>query len=321
MGGKLLETLHFNQAKSAVLVEFVGTFLLVLTVTLASANSGELTPLAAGFMLMAIIFAFGYISGGHFNPAVTFAAYLCDRTPDLPPFPWYNALMYMIAQLAGSGAAGVYMLFIVGFDFPTPQTAIDPMSIFRGFIAESVYTFVLASVVLHVALSSQRHNEFYGFAIGMAVMSGALCVGTLTGAAFNPAVASGLIVVKCVVGQRCTPMANLWMYWASEATGALVATILFNSVQAAMLEEKAAAKAAQPAVVTTASLRDEEMRHHQEAVAHVRAQLEEHRPTPIRMPSPAVAPASKTVDTKPAATTKPAGGAAAPSPLDVDDTN
>jgi len=323
--GKLLKV-HFNQAKSAVLVECVGTFLLVLTVSLASHNSGEMTPMAAGFMLMALIFAFGYISGGHFNPAVTLAAYLCERTPDLPEFPWYNALLYMIAQLIGAAGAGVYMLIIVGLDFPVPQTNIDGMSIFRGFIAESVYTFVLATVVLHVALSSQRHNEFYGFAIGMAVMSGALCVGVLTGAAFNPAVATGLIVIKCLVGQRCYPMGNLWLYWAAEFTGSIVATVLFNSVQHAMNEEKAAkaVPVAQPAVISTAALREEEVRHQRESAAVLRAQLEEHRPEPLKL-------SSSTNGSTPARTNSTVRPAAAPadepakkpepSPLDVEDTN
>jgi glycerol uptake facilitator-like aquaporin len=234
----VLEKLHFNQGKSSVLVEFVGTFLLVLTVSLASWNEPEMAPLAAGFMLMALVFAFGYISGGHFNPAVTLAAYFCERDDGIPNFPWYNAIMYAVAQLAGSAAAGVYLLFILGFNFPTPNTPNNPLAVFRGFIAESVYTFVLASVVMHVAMSSQRHNEFYGFAIGMAVMSAALCVGGVSGGAFNPAVATGLIVVNCVVGQNCHAMIHLWMYWAAEIVGAIVATILFNSVTVALADSK-----------------------------------------------------------------------------------
>jgi hypothetical protein len=156
----------------------------------------------------------------------------------MPEFKWHTALLYCIAQLLGAAGAGMYLLAIVGFDFPVPTTANEPVAVARGFFAESVYTFVLASVVMHVALSSQRKNDFYGFAIGMTVMSAALSVGGISGGAFNPAVATGLIVVKCFIGLRCEPMIHLWMYWAAEAVGALVAVVLFNSVSVALDDTK-----------------------------------------------------------------------------------
>src|SRR4051812_47117783 len=59
--------------------ESVGTFIFALTVALVTNNNPDVEPdanvtaLPVGFMLMSMVFAFGYISGGHFNPAVTFA--------------------------------------------------------------------------------------------------------------------------------------------------------------------------------------------------------------------------------------------------------
>ena len=54
-----------------------------------------------------------------------------------------------------------------------------------------------------VACSRQKDNHFYGFAIGMTVLSGAMTVGSVSGGAFNPAVSTGLQLVKCVVASRC----------------------------------------------------------------------------------------------------------------------
>lgn len=224
---------HLNSAKSALVVEFVGTFLFVLTIPLSIISSGEVAPLSIGFMLMAMIFCFGYISGGHFNPAVTFAVVLCKPADE----PWNlgKRLAYWVAQIGGACCAALYCFMIHGTDFPTPDTANDPIKIARGFIAESVYTFVLASVVLHVACSRQKDNNFYGFAIGMAVLSAALCVGGVSGGAFNPAVATGLITIRCLTGY-CVPMYHLWMYWAAELLGALVAAIIYTAVSDAMNE-------------------------------------------------------------------------------------
>ena len=219
----VFEKLHFSNFKSAVIVEFVGTFLFVLTIGLSSNANGEVAPLAIGFMLMVMIFCFGYISGGHFNPSVTLAVFL-----SVADFKKHKLILYVIAQIAGSCAAGLYYTMIQGpgsLVYPVPQ-ALTFTAMLRTFLAESTYTFMLASVVLHVACSKQKNNNFYGFAIGMTVLAGALCVGSISGAAFNPAVATGLIFVRCLTLQ-CLGMATLWLYWLSHIVGSVVASIFF----------------------------------------------------------------------------------------------
>lgn len=221
----VFEKLHFNQYKSSIIVEFVGTFLFVLTIPLASISNAEVAPLAIGFMLMSMVFTFGYISGGHFNPAVSFAVFLSTKE-----FTKDKLVVYILAQIGGACCSALYCVMIHGPEFPTPNPGLDGLAIFRAFLAESVYTFVLASVVLHVACSKQKDNNFYGFAIGFAVLVAALCVGGVSGGAFNPAVATGLIVVRCLTAY-CLPLANLWLYWTSEILGAFVASIFFCALQ------------------------------------------------------------------------------------------
>ena len=86
------------------LVEFIGTFFLVLTIVVTVAGgAGSMAPLAIGSILMVMIFAGGHISGGHFNPAVTVGVCLrgaCD---------WKDAPGYIISQLVG----GVYLLLLL----------------------------------------------------------------------------------------------------------------------------------------------------------------------------------------------------------------
>ena len=224
-GESILKKLQFNQFKSSVIVEFVGTFLFVLTIPLASITSPEVTALAVGFMLMSMVFCFGYISGAHYNPAVSFAVFLAQ-----PEFGLGKLILYVIAQIAGAACAAFYCVLIHGPEFPVPNTNNDPVRIARAFVAEFVFTFVLASVVLHVACSKQKDNNFYGFAIGMAVLSAALCVGGISGGAFNPAVATGLIVVRCFT-LYCMPVVQLWMYWGSEILAAFCAALLYTAVR------------------------------------------------------------------------------------------
>lgn len=215
--------LHFNDYMSSVIVEFVGSFLFILTIPLATINNQEVAALAIGFMLMAMVFSFGYISGGHFNPAVSLAVAICTD------FPVHKLILYVIAQCGGGAAAAIYCVMIQGPTFPVPEPGLDIVEMIRAFLAESVYTFVLASAVLHVACSKQKNNNFYGFAIGMAVLSASLCVGGVSGGAFNPAVATGLIVVRCLM-TYCTPLANLWLFWAAEMLGSIVASMFFMAL-------------------------------------------------------------------------------------------
>eukprot|EP00744_Colponema_vietnamica_P016883 GILI01023710.1.p1 GENE.GILI01023710.1~~GILI01023710.1.p1 ORF type:complete len:262 (+),score=54.98 GILI01023710.1:77-862(+) len=219
----IFERLHFNDYMSAVIVEFIGSFLFILTIPLSSINDAEVAPLAIGFMLMAMVFSFGYISGGHFNPAVSLAVAISTD------FPIHKFILYVMAQCGGGVVAAFYCVMIHGTDFPVPDLGLDIVNMIRAFLAESVYTFVLASAVLHVACSKQKNNNFYGFAIGMAVLSAAFCVGGVSGGAFNPAVATGLIVVRCLM-TYCEPLANLWIFWAAEGLGAIVASLFYMAL-------------------------------------------------------------------------------------------
>ncbi|KAG5479129.1 hypothetical protein LSCM1_02981 [Leishmania martiniquensis] len=230
-----LQGLRFDALVSAAVVEFIGTFLLVLTVPLSTLQNAEMAPISIGFLLMSLVFSFGYLSGGHMNPMVTISVWLATSTGEgYAAFSKRRLIMYVVAQMTGGVMAAFYCMTINGREFPVPSMGLSFNRMLRGFLAESVFTFVLCSVVLHVAMSQQRNNNFYGFAIGFSVLCGGLTCGPISGGVFNPAVATPLIVVRCFFSfseSACTPMASLWVYWASEAVGAVCASIMYMALQ------------------------------------------------------------------------------------------
>jgi aquaporin Z len=199
------------------LVEFIGTFFLVFTVGAAVHSGSTLAPVAIGSILMVMIFAGGHVSGGHFNPAVTLAAWLrgkCDGKDVVP---------YWIAQLgAGLGAAFlVVALFAKPVDIPLRSTT-------ASLIVEFLYTFALAWVVLNTATAKgTAGNSFYGLAIGFTVLSGAVAVGGVSGGAFNPAVGLGVFIMGF------ENLHQLGVYLASELLGGVVAALAFKAAHSA----------------------------------------------------------------------------------------
>src|SRR5882724_3932761 len=173
------------------IAEFIGTFFLVLTIgcTIIPRAPGVIPPLAIGAVLMVMVYAGGHLSGGHFNPAVTLAVWIrgrCD-TKDVVP--------YWAAQVLAGIIAATVAVFLVG----KSGTPIVIKSLPAVFVAEFLFTFALAYVVLNAATSkATAGNSFYGLAIGMTVMAGAFAVGSIGGGAFNPAVAVGAAVMKLV---------------------------------------------------------------------------------------------------------------------------
>ncbi|MBR1460148.1 aquaporin [bacterium] len=173
------------------LVEFIGAFFLVFTIgaTAAFGGPGVIAPLAIGFALMVMVYAGGYISGGHYNPAVSLAAVVRGA---LPAKEW---LPYAVFQILG----GVAAAFVVNLLGAAPACPAVPYDICGVIVGEVLFTFALCYVVLLTATSSKTAgNSYYGLAIGSTVMVGAFAVGGICMGAFNPAVAiSALVLGSC----------------------------------------------------------------------------------------------------------------------------
>jgi len=208
------------------LVEFIGTFFLVLTVgnTVIAPGAGPLAPIAIGAILMVMIFAGGHVSGGHFNPAVTLAVWMRGKCPtsDVPP--------YVLAQVAGGIIAAFLVLFMKGNPEVTamtfPNGAVIPL------LAEFLGTFALAFVVLNAATAkANSNNSFYGLAIGFTVLACAFSLGGYSGGAFNPAVAAGITTMGL------NSVGNLWIHLLGELAGGALAAVVFRYVSPDDIQE------------------------------------------------------------------------------------
>ena len=199
------------------LVEFIGTFFLVLTVGMTVINpqgAGSLAPLAIGSALMVMIYAGGHVSGGHYNPAVTLGVWIRGRCTTA------DAIPYMIAQVLGAVAAGFLVLYMKGSG---AELKVGTPDVVKALIAEFLFSFALVYVVLNVATAkATAGNSYFGLAIGFTVVVGAFAVGPVSGGAFNPAVAVGVTVMKLAA------VANIWIYLVAGFGGGAVAGYLFR---------------------------------------------------------------------------------------------
>jgi aquaporin Z len=179
---------------NAVIAEIGGTFLFffvgigaVATLDRAGtvdAGAGLLVvALAHGVVLAVLVSSLGAVSGGHFNPAVTFGVWLAGQIPGR------RAVSYVIAQLIG----GLLAAWSLRYVFPTSVSpslgtpalgqGVDALA---GLFVEATLTVILLVAVFGTAIDP-RGPKVGGLAIGLALGAGILMGGPLTGGAVNPA--------------------------------------------------------------------------------------------------------------------------------------
>ncbi|MBS0638087.1 MAG: aquaporin [Verrucomicrobia bacterium] len=203
--------------------ELIGTFFLVFTIgmtVLLPDSQGLAAPLAIGSILAVMVFAGGYISGAHYNPAISLAVFLRGKLSGSDLFK------YWAVQVLGAVIAAYVTLYLKG----SPAVKALQPDILKALIVEFLFTFALCFVVLNVATAkSTANNSYFGFAIGFTVLAGAYAVGAISGGAFNPAVAVGITLMNL------STFANLWIFLVANLVGGAVAALIFN---AANKEEK-----------------------------------------------------------------------------------
>ncbi len=203
------------------LVEGIGTFFLMLTigmVVIVSRPDGTI-PLAIGSALMVMIYAGGHISGAHYNPAVTLAVWMRGKvaTSDVAP--------YMASQVVGAVLAWLAVTVMKGdAAFAAPAV----IAVVPALLAELLFTFALCYVILNVATADETSgNSYFGLAIGFTVLVGAYAVGSVSGGAFNPAVAIGASLMGLL------DWTNIWIYLLADFAGAALAALVFRATHPA----------------------------------------------------------------------------------------
>ena len=199
------------------LAELLGTFALVFcgtgAIIINQETSGAVShvgiAITFGLIVMAMIYAFGNISGAHLNPAVTIAFTLSGR------FPPKELLPYIISQIAGALLASMVLHYL----FPNNELlgATLPFgSEIQSFILEFILTFFLMLVIINVATGSKEQGMFAGLAIGSIVLLEAMFAGPICGASMNPARS----LAPALVSGHLT---HLWIYLTATTAGAALA--------------------------------------------------------------------------------------------------
>ena len=124
---------------------------------------------------------------------------------------------YLVTQFVAAVIAGLLVRYVGGREAHAIVASSGKM-----LVAEFIFTFALAWVVLHVATArGTEGNSFYGLAIGFTVVAGAFAVGGISGGAFNPAIALGAMVTGLF------EWSNIWIYLIADFLGGAVAAFAF----------------------------------------------------------------------------------------------
>ncbi len=199
--------------------EFIGTFAMVFcgcgAMTVNEITGGSITHVGVaitwGLIVMAMIYAFGEISGAHFNPAVTIGFAVAKK------FEWKNVPKYILFQVVGAFMA-IAILWVLfpesnSFGHTYPAEGFEP---YKAFILELLLTFFLMVVIINVSTGSKEIGTMAAIAVGGVILLEAMFAGPMTKASMNtarslaPAIISG-------------NMQSVWLYLTAPIVGSFLA--------------------------------------------------------------------------------------------------
>ena len=209
------------------IAEFIATFILVfagcgaIVIEAITGSIGHIgIALTFGFVVSAMIYTFGHISGAHMNPAVTLSfAYIKEFDKKL-------VVGYILAQIMGALLACIllYLMFLEEAksleQLAYLGTTLPHGSQMQSFIMEFILTFILMLVICGSAIHGKAIKSFAGLAIGFTVGLEAMFAGPISGASMNPARS---IAPALISGN----LEALWLYIVSTILGALFAGFIF----------------------------------------------------------------------------------------------
>jgi len=216
-----------------LVAELAGTFILVFSVIgtaqFASQNTGWVgVALAAGIAVLAAAYAFGHISGGHFNPAVTIGAAASGR------FAWSDVLPYIGAQVVGgalattillgirAGAGGdVFASFTAtsnGFDEHSPAGFNLPAVLLAEVVATAIFLYIILGVT-----DRRAPSGFAPLAIGLTLAALHLVTIPVSNASLNPARS----IATAIYGGAGS-LEQLWAFIVAPIVGALIAGFTYG---------------------------------------------------------------------------------------------
>ena len=225
--------------RNRLAAEFIGTFVLVLGgcgAAVLAAGVPEFgiryagVALAFGLTVLCMVYAVGYISGGHFNPAVTIGLAAGKR------FPWREVPHYVVTQVIGGAVAGAVLYVIAngldGFSakvsgFATngyAERSPQGFNLGSGMVTEIVLTAVFLIVIMG-ATHGRAPVGFAGLAIGLALTLIHLISIPVTNTSVNPARSTGVALFA-----GAEPLKQLWMFWLCPIVGGVIGALFYSTL-------------------------------------------------------------------------------------------
>lgn len=204
-----------------LLAEVIGTFTMVFcgcgAMTINEITNGSVSHVGIsitwGLIVMAMIYAFGEISGAHFNPAVTLGFATAKK------FKWKKVPSYISAQFVGAFMA-VSVLWVL---FPESQSfghtyPAEGFAPYKAFILEFLLTFFLMIVIINVSTGSKEIGTMAGIAVGSVILLEAMFAGPMTKASMNP-------VRSIAPAIFSGNLKDLWLYIIAPILGAQLSIV------------------------------------------------------------------------------------------------
>ena len=215
-----------RNARSSLFAEAIGTYCLVFAGTGAivvdQVTGGKVTGLGIslvfGFVILAMVYALGHVSGAHLNPAVTIGFYSAGRHPGRDVVP------YVAAQVGGAVAASLTLKLMFIGQSTTLGVTLPSGSLLQSFVLEFIMTAVLMFTIMGVATDDRAEGAMAGIAIGAIVAMEATLGGPISGASMNPARSFGPALI----------VGNLhfqWLYWIAPILGSMAGALSYRLVK------------------------------------------------------------------------------------------
>lgn len=212
------------QLWASTLAEGIGTFGLVFAgcgaIMIDGISHGQITHIGVGLVfglvITVMIYAFGHISGAHFNPAVTLAFVLARH------FPLRHLWVYWSAQVVGAVLAALCLRFLLGNVAHLGTTLpAGNGGVWQSFAFEALLTFFLMVVIMAMATDTRAVGQAAALAIGATVALEALFAGPISGASMNPARSLGPALASGTWTAQ-------WVYLTAPFLGAVVGALLYR---------------------------------------------------------------------------------------------
>lgn len=215
-----------------LLAEIIGTFTMVFcgcgAMTIDEITNGSISHVGVaitwGLIVMSMIYAFGEISGAHFNPAVTLGFATAKK------FEWKKVPSYILAQFLGALLA-IFILWILfpeskSFGHTYPAEGFAP---YKAFILEFFLTFFLMMVTINVSTGSKEIGTMAAIAVGSVILLEAMFAGPMTKASMNP-------VRSIAPALFSGHLKDLWLYILAPILGSQLAIICHKFMKKGVTE-------------------------------------------------------------------------------------